>query len=140
MNDDFQELVAITNARFQAEQAKLRDILQEESRLRAKVAELDEAQQAAREQLASECAGQRAYGGDVLWQGWVGRSRRQLQIELTRVLVEKGQRMSALNHAHGRKIASETLEERAIRRKNQEQQKRQIEQEQSLFLLDHWFR
>ncbi|QFT95153.1 hypothetical protein FIU86_20050 [Roseovarius sp. THAF9] len=140
MKDDFNELVAITDARFRAEQAKLRDILQAEKRLRDKAAELEAAQYAARQQYASECAGQRVYGGDVLWHGWIGRARRQLQIELARVLVEKGNRMSALGQAHGRKIASESLETDARRKKRAESQKQTIEREQALFLLDHWFR
>ncbi|KRS11309.1 hypothetical protein XM53_17170 [Roseovarius atlanticus] len=140
MKDDFNELVAITDARFRAEQAKLRDILQEEKRLRDKASELEAAQRGAQLQYASECAGQRIYGGDVLWLGWIGRARRQLQIELARVLVEKGKRMSALSHAHGRKIASESLESDARRKERAESQKQDIEQEQALFLLDHWFR
>lgn len=138
MSDDLRDLVAITNARFQAEQVKLRDILQQEQRLRAKVAELDEQHRAAKAPYLSDGLGQRVYGGDVLWQGWVARTRRQLQIELAQVLAEKGQKISALSKAHGRKLASEALEEAALKGKRADRLRQQVEQEQGLFLLDQW--
>lgn len=138
MSAEYRELSEITEARFQAEQMKLRDILEKERRLRAQAADLEEAHRAALTHYGAETAGQRAYGGDVLWQGWVGRARRQLQMELARVLVEKGQRLGTVNRAHGRKLASESLEEGEAQRQRIARQNRQIEQEQALLLLKRW--
>lgn len=130
------DLVKLNQARFQAEQAKLRDITMAEARLRKAVADLEEHHRAAQDLQRADIQGHRSIGGDVLWQGWVGRSRRSLQIHLAQVLVQKGQKLQALQRAHGRKLASETLLDDASATQRKQSEKIKIEQEQRLILLN----
>lgn len=136
MMNKFAELTAVTEAQFQAEQAKLRDILVLEKKLRDEAAMLEQQHAKARETYHADVAGSRVYGGDVLWQGWVSRSRRTLQIELARVLMQKGQMIRVLQRAHGRKLASEEIAQAAGEEHRARREKMQIELEQSLKLAD----
>jgi len=136
MSDGTDDLVAITRARFMAEQGKLRSIVERENALRADAQAIDDQHKAAQSHFESGPSAQTVYGGDVLWQAWVGRSRRQLQMELAQVLVQKGQMMSALQRAHGRKLASESLQSQAHADRQKHHDQRQIEVEQSLLMMD----
>ena len=136
MSDELSDLVALTSAQFQAEQAKLRDILALEKKLREETAELERRHADAQASYHADISGARVYGGDVLWQGWVSRSRRALQIELAQVLMRKGQMIRALQRTYGRKMASENIADEADLSERAKREKRQIEEQQGLNQID----
>ena len=134
-HDQLHDLARLSAAVFDAEQARLREVLAEESRLRRALLTLEEQHRAAQAAQSGELAGQRSFGGDVLWQGWVSRSRRDLQIELAQVLARKGRMIRDMQKAHGRKQAAEELLQNAISAHEKTCLKRQFELEQSLSVL-----
>lgn len=128
-------LVAIAQTMYQAEQAKLQDVLAEEARLRGALADLDTRRKQAAQLPAEQLAAPRAVGADLLWQGWTMRTRQRLNIELAQVLVRKAERMGALRRAFGRLEATKTLladEKKALRHKAQG---RATETAQALMIL-----
>ncbi|RKF13041.1 hypothetical protein D6850_16200 [Roseovarius spongiae] len=98
---------------FETEQAKLRDLMRREAELRRALAELDDHRKAAAALPPTQLSAPRAVGADLLWQGWVGRRRAELNTELAQVLVRKAGRMNDLRRAFGRKAAIDELGNRA---------------------------
>ncbi len=102
------DLVSVTEARYQIEQAKLADIAAEEQKLRRMLAELTEQERSGRSTLVKDTA-IAAYGGDVMWQRWVGRSRTVLNARLANVLARKDNILVGMRKAFGKKIVAEEL-------------------------------
>ncbi len=134
--DPLRDLAALAAATRTATEAKMRRLAADEAELREELAALETKCRAARSLNAGDMLAQRSVGADMLWQGWVNRTRRQLQIRLARVLAMKGAALQELRRAHGRSEAAEALVARAARTARNEREKRQIGQEQDLVLLD----
>ncbi|HEY9038370.1 MAG TPA: hypothetical protein VIN05_05460 [Roseovarius sp.] len=118
--NDLQQLKQVTEAAYQAEQSKLRDILRQEATLRQALADLDEKRRVARTLPSDQLAAPRAIGADMLWQGWTQRTRQDLNVQLAQVLVAKAEKMAGLTRAFGRAevVAGLLAEQKTARRKD----------------------
>ena len=99
-------LCELTDALYQRELAQLRELLDQETRLRAALAQLAEQARAAGAQPEAALAGLREIGGDMVWQAWLGRQRTALQAQLARLLSRKERVLPALRVAHGKQQAA----------------------------------
>lgn len=106
---DVEALCQLTDAVLQAERSRLRDILQRESGLRRRLADLEALKRGALSLSEDDMAAVRHCGADVLWQGWAARRRAALQQELARVLARKARRLADLHRAHGKHEAAGAL-------------------------------
>lgn len=131
----FDQLLGLEEAQFQLEQAKMQGILDEESVIRSSIAQFEDNCRRARDAQVDASLAQGAFGGDVLWQRWVMRMRRDLQIELAQVLARKATMMRALAQAHGRKLSSQNLVNEARTTQIATKQKIQNGVLQDLFIL-----
>lgn len=129
------DLVRITAAARRVEEARLQRLAEEEAGLRAELAALDAARRESCALPDSDLAAPRSVGSDILWQGWVNRARRQLQVRLARVLARKGDTLRDLRKAYGRGDAAEALSLKARQADRDARQKAQIAQEQALVIL-----
>lgn len=131
---DLDQLKRAMDAAYQAEQARMRDILRQEADLRRELAELDGKRRAARSLGADELAAPRAIGADMLWQGWTQRTRQTLNVQLAQVLVKKAQEQAALTRAFGRaEVVSALLaDEKAARRKKAQGRAQRVTQDLAL--------
>ena len=134
---DFEELSILADARFQAEKAKMQHILEEEAEIRRAIARLEDRHQRARESEAAPFSPQRAFGGDVLWQGWVSRMMRDLQTRLAQVLVRKNAMQRELARAFGKTVASDGLLCEVRAKRAAKQAKSRDEALQTLFVLQN---
>ncbi len=118
--NDLKQLKQATEAAYQVEQAKLRDVLRKEADLRQALADLDEKRRASRSLPADQLAAPRAIGADMLWQGWTQRTRQDLNVQLAQVLVAKAEKMAALTQAFGRSevVSALQAQQKTARRKN----------------------
>ena len=107
------DLAEVTEALYQAELARVQDILRDETRLRQDLARLSAHHQANRALPEADLDGLRRIGGDVLWHGWVGRNRVRLQEELARVLVRKAGALRKLRSGFGKAEAVRHLHAQA---------------------------
>ena len=135
MSEPLADLVNLTDALYQAELAKMQGLAARESKLRADLAKLDQHHKQNLTLPATELFAPRHIGADVLWHGWVGRTRTELNQQLALVLAQKSQMMKALRSAHGKhQAADQVLEDARISRRKRFNDKRD-QQEQSLLLL-----
>lgn len=134
-HDALADMVQLTDALFQAEQVQMRDLFNRETQLRRDLAELESYHRDNRILPTAELAAVRQVGADVLWQGWVSRTRQELQRQLALLLAEKGNRMRALRRAHGRYLAAEELHRADNATQDLYATKRMNQLEQSLILL-----
>lgn len=122
--DKLDQMSRVTEAVYYAEYRKIQVLLQEESRLRKALARLQEQSEAERQTLATDMPMQ-SIGADLLWQGWLERSRKELNVELSQVLAKKSTAMDRVRRAFGRSNAVQTMHDKftsesaATRRKAQ---------------------
>ncbi|MDT8325884.1 MAG: hypothetical protein RQ750_00665 [Roseovarius sp.] len=106
MSQTLSDLTKLTEALYQAETAKMKDLLSQEARLRQDLAQLEEYRRSNRDLPETDLQGVRQIGADLLWQGWVGRNKAELQSDLARVLGRKGQMIGHLRRAFGKHQAA----------------------------------
>lgn len=128
-NDTLSQMSTVTEVLFQREFSAIQGILKEESAIRQSLAQLDAQSQSSSSINAQDCAMQ-TIGADILWQAWVSKTRRQLNIELAQILARKIEAMTQIRKAFGRKKAVNSL----IENTRQEQRKKaaQLQAEQIL--------
>ncbi|MDF1668140.1 MAG: hypothetical protein P1U83_00885 [Roseovarius sp.] len=103
------ELAELTNILFQAEQSKMRQVVEQEAALRRDLAQLDASREANLALPTAKLRAVRQIGADVQWQAWLGRTRADLNRRLALCLVQKERMMKALQQAHGRKLAADQI-------------------------------
>lgn len=131
---DLQKLQMATQIAYQQRQHRFQTVLAEELRLRQEIQRLDGLDQQAREQFLHN-QNMRAIGADVLWLGWVGRSKTAVNLELARVLAVKEHHLSEVRKAYGKRLVAEQLLDQHEKEKRQTAAKRDLDRiiEISLF-------
>jgi len=130
-----QDLARLTAAQKSAQEARMQKLVAEETGIRTQISALDDRHQKARDLPSEQMAGLRQIGADMLWQGWVSRNRRQLQLRLAQVLARKGAAMRDLRLAHGRNSAAESLCHAATAEARENLDKARLQQEQTLMVM-----
>lgn len=120
------QMSQVTEAVYLAEFRKVQPLLQEETRLRGALARLKEQAECERTALASDMP-MHAIGADLLWQAWLVRSRKQLNIELSQVLAKKSVVMERIRLAFGRRNAVQSMSARFTDDRAIAQRKKQFE-------------
>jgi len=98
------DLKSVSEVLYHREHNAIHVLLIEEGRLRTALMQLDQQASDARKDLQQGDAMQRI-GADIVWQRWLTRSRRALNIELATVLAQKSNAMVRVRAAFGRKEA-----------------------------------
>lgn len=129
------DLKDLTDIVYRGEQASLKKIITQEQELRAEIAKLEERHNAVIRTHGLDVSGTRSYGGDVLWQGWVERSRSDLQIRLAQVMARKSDFIRRLSLAHGRKEAAARLVDENRSKRAFEHAKKRIDADAALCVL-----
>ncbi|MGC1497573.1 MAG: hypothetical protein WA790_17350 [Sulfitobacter sp.] len=106
--DELNELLIITEAKYQLEQQSFQKIVTQENHLRGELARLDELQHQAQSTTA-DAREMRAIGADILWQGWIGRSKSQLNLQLAKVLATKLHHLAKVQRAYGKVLVVNEL-------------------------------
>lgn len=103
----------VTEAAWQAEQARIAGIAAEEAALRRRIAALESGRRDRHQDLARGPDAARLAGADPLWESWVDGRRAELVAELARLLARKDQAQRHLARAFGRKEAAGQIAQRA---------------------------
>ncbi len=131
------KLTALSQAVQDADAAKLLSIKADETRIRAQLAALDAQHKQATGLTMLETLPQRSLGGDMKWQVWVGRRRRDLQIQLARCLARQGVARRALQKSFGKRTALGQIHAELGAQKSQANRTRQDDGIVSLGVLQH---
>jgi len=106
--DTLNQMATVTEAMFQREYSAIKSILKEEADLRRALLQLKEQSIEART-VSSNSHAMQSTGADFLWQSWVARNRRQLNIELAQTMARKIEAMQHVRKAFGRNEAVKSL-------------------------------
>lgn len=110
------QLVSLTRAQLMKEEQRAQPGLAAIRNLRAQRAAVDALDRTSRP--SADAHPIRATGADVLWQGWLDRQRRELNMQLARQLAEQDHIMRDLKKAQGRHDAlTSVLEEATLEAK-----------------------
>ena len=124
--DKLGQMTQVTEAVYLAEYRKVQSLLQEEARLRGALTRLNEQADSERKTLATDMPMQ-TIGADLLWQAWLVRSRKQLNIELSQVLAKKTIVMERIRRAFGRRNAVQSMSDRFCADRETALRKKQLE-------------
>lgn len=108
--NDLAALHQITRARYEQRRQSFAKLVAEETALRAELARLDgmnhipSSSQGAPAQMHS-------IGADVLWRGWLGRTKTALNMRLARVLAVKEGHLMEVRRAYGKVLVIEELQQ-----------------------------
>ncbi|MDK3071695.1 hypothetical protein QO034_01105 [Sedimentitalea sp. JM2-8] len=108
--DKLGQMADVTHAVYLNEFQKVRGILEEESRLRQQLARVKDQSRQGREDMKEDVS-MRSVGADLLWQAWLTRTQRQLNIELSQVMARKLTAMGRVRRAFGRQNAVAAMHE-----------------------------
>lgn len=97
----------VLEAKYASRLAAFQRIVQREQSLRTSLLEL---QQRARDTQIATPEDMKLIGADVIWQSWIEKKSRQLNMELAQVLVQKEQDMYQLRKDFGKKHAGAEVE------------------------------
>ncbi len=122
-NNQIRELSVLTDALYQAELNKMREINAREASLRHDLAELENFHQSNSTLPPDELHTVRQIGADVLWEGWVSRTREELNTKLAQVLAQKARLTVALRQAFGKQIAAAEMLDQADEANRQRHEK-----------------
>ncbi|MEZ5715415.1 MAG: hypothetical protein R3D85_09715 [Paracoccaceae bacterium] len=131
----FDDLVADTDAVYQADLARLRTIAAEEARLRAELAQLAEDERRNAAANPEDIAALNRIGGDVLWKAWIGRKREALNRQLATVMALKLTAARQLRHSFGKTSVAEELRDRDRQQRRGDKATRRLAEEQAQMLL-----
>ncbi|MEO3413222.1 hypothetical protein AAFO92_01060 [Roseovarius sp. CAU 1744] len=114
----------MTDALYRAELQKMAALSAKEADLRHKLAELDALRSTNRSLPPGQLTVVRQIGADVLWQGWVSRTRETLNLELAQILAQKEYMKSELQRAYGKQMAAAAMRDKARNKASQDRAKR----------------
>lgn len=129
------ELITLTGMLCRSEEARMRALAAREAELRAALRGLDDNRKAAAALPADVLGPIRGVGGDILWQGWIGRNRAELNRALALCLAQKAQGMERLRRAHGRHAAARQIAGKAGTAQRAKNAKREMARLEALILL-----
>lgn len=98
------QMTGVGEALYLREYERIRAVLEEEARIAAQIARLDDQVVRTRAEGSGD-HGYRSVGADILWQNWESRTRRQLNSDLARARAKRLSMMDDLKRAFGRKQA-----------------------------------
>lgn len=127
MINDLAMMQKLVEVKYRQEQESFARLMTQENILRASLRRLDLQLEDSRKCADAE---QKAIGADVLWQAWVGRKKRELNMQLAQVLAVKERHIAQVRKTYGKVLVTDALFENA--RKQAEQKRAQSQLDRTL--------
>lgn len=114
----------LVDLKYRQQQESFARLVAQETRLRASLLQLNEQLNQSRN---SDDNSQRAIGADVLWQAWVSRKKRELNMQLSQVLSIKERHIAQVREAYGKVLVTNTLLEALSKEEKQKTAQSQLD-------------
>lgn len=125
--DDLTAMKQLTEIKYRREQESFGRLLMQENNLRASLAQLDSYMA---ESQSSTDTPQKAIGADVVWQAWIGRNKRAINMQLAQVLAIKERHIAQVRAAYGKVVVTDELHDRL--RKETAEKKAQVQLDRAI--------
>jgi hypothetical protein len=119
------QLADVVMASYEQQQRQFAKLVAQENKLRAELNRLDDMRRATHVPEA-RVAKMQAIGADVIWLGWVGRSKTTLNIQLAQILAQKENHQSAVRKAYGKVLVVQQMRDDALQEAATNLAKRQL--------------
>ncbi|MEP1767148.1 MAG: hypothetical protein ABJJ53_10995 [Sulfitobacter sp.] len=100
----------LVDLKYHQQQESFSRLLAQENRLRGSLFQLDQQLSDSRNTTDTQ---QQAIGADILWQAWIGRKKRDLNLQLAQVLSVKERHIEQVRSAYGKVVVAEQLYQQA---------------------------
>lgn len=105
--NDLTMMRQLVDMKYQQQQESFARLLAQEGSLRTSLRQLDAHLTASR---SSDDTPQKAIGADVVWQAWIGRKKRELNLQLAQVLAVKERHVAQVRLAYGKVLVTKDLQ------------------------------
>lgn len=106
--DQLKALQPLVQAKYEQVQQGFQHLVNAEAALRQDLRKLDEMQASTRALTQEDAVLQQA-GADVIWQAWLGRKKKELNMKLAQVLAQKEPHLKRVREAYGKVLVVEEL-------------------------------
>lgn len=131
--NDLTTMQKLVEVKYRQQQESFARLLAQEARLRTSLQQLDMQMVESR---SSADVQQRAIGADLLWQGWIGRKKRELNMHLAQVLAVKERHVAQVRTAYGKVLVTDALLGDAIIQTKQRKAQSQLDRATTAMLFD----
>lgn len=107
--EGYRDLCRVTDAAYQAELARMRQLTRDEQSLRATLADLDRQLAESLNPARQTDSDWRAIGADQAWRQWLSRRKAEANMQLARILSRKADAARRLKVSFARKQVSEEI-------------------------------
>jgi hypothetical protein len=121
---DLAMMQKLVDVKYRQQQESFARLLAQESKLRGSLRQLDEHLATSRR---NNDTSQKAIGADVLWQAWVGRKKRELNMQLAHVLAVKERHIAQVRSAYGKVLVTDDLHAQAVKELQQKKAQSQLD-------------
>lgn len=104
--DDLAMMQKLVEVKYRQQQESFARLMEQENRLRNSLQQLD---LHLAESRSNTDTYQKAIGADVVWQSWIGRKKRALNIQLSQVLAIKERHIDQVKKAYGKVLVTDAL-------------------------------
>lgn len=108
---DLAKMKQLVEVKYRREKESFGRLVEQEGRLRASLAKLDTY---LTESQANTDTPQKAIGADVVWQSWIGRNKRALNMQLAQVLAVKERHIAQVRLAYGKVLVTDELHAKTL--------------------------
>lgn len=105
---DLAMMQKLVDMKYRQQQESFGRLIAQENQLRTSLARLDEHLARSQRDTDSE---HRAIGADIIWEAWVGRNKRALNLQLAQVLAVKERHIAQVKEAYGKVLVTKDLHE-----------------------------
>lgn len=106
--DDLRGMNTVVQAQYDKAQQAFQQIVAQESKIRQELVQLSDMATSARERVSLD-DGMQMIGADLIWQSWLARKRRELNMQLARTLALKEPHVASVRRCYGKLIATRAL-------------------------------
>jgi hypothetical protein len=103
---DIEMMRVLVGIKYRQQQESFSHLIAQETKLRSSLTKLDTHMEQSR---SNTDAPQKAIGADVIWQTWVGRKKREINMQLAQVLAVKERHIAQVRHAYGKVLVTDAL-------------------------------
>lgn len=114
---DLGKMQKLVDIKYRQQRESFARLMAQETQLRTSLQQLDTY---LAESIAQDDTPQRAIGADVVWQSWIGRKKRDLNMQLAQVLAIKERHIAQVRTAYGKVLVTDALFDQTRAREKQQ--------------------
>lgn len=121
------DLHTTLDALYEKERSGFQALLAREGTIRAELDKIDQMMKGSSARTGEPDA-MKQIGADVLWQGWAGRAKDDLNVALAQILAQKEHQLARLRQAYGKVLVTRQMITNSVKNAKQQRIRKELDQ------------